>query len=256
MIGALRRTRGEAARLAPLVAAGARGGGTMGRCPICGPTVFVAMSDWLRDAWLCARCGSIPRQRALVLVLGREIPDWRARRIHEFAPSGPGSARLAREAPGYTASQYWPDVPPGGERYGLRCEDLERLTFPDASLDLVVSQDVFEHVFDPGRAFEEISRVLRPGGAHVFTVPWYSWQPTRVRARRRPDGGVEHHEPEDYHGDPVDARGSLVATEWGPELLDAVVANGGLVPTAYDALDRRRGIDGWFREVFVARKGW
>ena len=25
----------------------------------------------------------------------------------------------------------------------------------------------------PNKAFKEIERVLKPGGAHVFTVPWY-----------------------------------------------------------------------------------
>ena len=47
---------------------------------------------------------------------------------------------------------------------GVRCENLEELTFPDESIDLHISQDVMEHVFQPKRAFAEIARTLRPGG--------------------------------------------------------------------------------------------
>ena len=32
-------------------------------------------------------------------------------------------------------------------RDGVRCENLEALTFADSSIDLHVSQDVFEHLF-------------------------------------------------------------------------------------------------------------
>ena len=93
-----------------------------------------------------------------------------------------------RSATGYDASQYWPDVAPGATRDGVRCEDVTRLTFDDASLDLFITQDVFEHVLDAADGFAEIARVLRPGGLHVFTVPWYWWKPTLVRARRGEHG--------------------------------------------------------------------
>jgi hypothetical protein len=230
------------------------GHGNLGRCPVCGrATLFVALDSGLRDALVCLRCWSLPRQRALMTVLRTVAPDWRARRVHEFAPSGPASARL-REAPGYTASQYWPDVAPGEQRGGVRCEDLERLTFADASLDLVVTQDVFEHVLDPGRAFAEIARVLRPGGAHLFTVPWAHWEPTVVRARRAPGGELEHRLAPDFHGGPVDPEGALVATEWGRDLPEFVRAHGGLVTTVHEPRDRRRGLEGWFIEVFESRR--
>ena len=28
-----------------------------------------------------------------------------------------------------------------------------------------------EHIFDPSKAFSEIARTLKTGGAHIFTVP-------------------------------------------------------------------------------------
>ena len=229
------------------------GHGRLGWCPACERgVVFVALSDWLRDSYQCMRCGSIPRQRALMQVLDEVVPEWRRLRIHESSPDGASSQRLARDCEGYDASQYWPDVAPGARRDGVRCEDVTRLTFEDASLDLFITQDVFEHVLDAGRGFAEIARVLRPGGRHVFTVPWYWWKPTLIRARVG-DGGLEHLEPPDYHANPVDSSGSLVVTEWGWELPDLIYRESRMTTTVHAISDPRRGIVGAFREVMVSR---
>lgn len=41
-----------------------------GRCPICDTEVtFTAERAWFRDHLKCPRCGSIPRERALMYVI-------------------------------------------------------------------------------------------------------------------------------------------------------------------------------------------
>lgn len=57
------------------------------------------------------------------------------------------------------------DVPEGIETYNT---DLANLPLADASVDLIMSRSVFEHLQDPGAVYREFSRVLRPGGAVVF----------------------------------------------------------------------------------------
>src|SRR5262249_25600166 len=81
--------------------------------------------------------------------------------------------------------------------------------------DLVVTSDVFEHVLDPARGFSKIARTLRPGGAHVFTVPSYWWKQTLVRATRGEDGRIRHLKSADYHGNPIDEKASLVVPSGG-----------------------------------------
>lgn len=49
-------------------------------------------------------------------------------------------------------------------RVDLRQMDAEQLDFPDASFDLAVSFNAFEHFPDPQRVFKETLRVVRPGG--------------------------------------------------------------------------------------------
>ena len=47
----------------------------------------------------------------------------------------------------------------------------EQLDLPDASADILVSVDVIEHLPDPGKAFTEFLRVLRPGGQILAVTP-------------------------------------------------------------------------------------
>lgn len=225
-----------------------------GYCPICErKAAFVKASEWLRDGHYCLRCRGIPRFRALVRVLEAHFPAWRALRIHESSPSGAASDKLARECPGYVGTHLLPGVERGSTAAGYRCEDLSAQTFADATFDLVITQDVFEHVLEPARAFAEVARTLKPGGAHVFTLPWYYWKPTLVRAHR--EGGLTVHDQEpQYHGNPIDRRGSLVVTEWGSDLLPYIERCCGMQTTVEHLFDPGQAIDGEFRDVFVSRK--
>ena len=231
-----------------------RYGAWPGWCPICGArTLFVRKGGWDRDDCLCVRCRSIPRWRAMAVVLDEKLPTWKSLEIHESSPEGAFSRKLQAGAPGYSSSQFFPGVEPGTAVDGVRCEDLRKLTFPDSSLDLLVTQDVMEHVPDPDSAWREIARVLRPGGIHLFTVPLYP-QPTRERARQRPDGSVELLMEAQFHGNPVDPNGSLVVTEWGPDLLDRIRSVSGMETERISFQDRSRGLLGEFLDVLVSRK--
>jgi SAM-dependent methyltransferase len=46
--------------------------------------------------------------------------------------------------------------------------------FPDHSFDSVITNQVFEHVFNPEDFMKEITRVLKPGGHLLLTVP-FAW---------------------------------------------------------------------------------
>jgi SAM-dependent methyltransferase len=146
-------------------------------------------------------------------------------------------------------------VQPGASKGGVRCENLEKLTFADGSFDLVITQDVFEHVLHPAPAFREIERVLRPGGAHVFTVPLYKDRKTVVRAAGETNNITYLHKPM-YHGNPVDKKGALVVTDWGDDLLDFIGTNGGMTTTVFTFHDASMGLEAAFLDVFVSRKNF
>ncbi len=225
-----------------------------GWCPTCATnTVFRAEQPWLREHYRCLNCGSLPRERALMAVIEERFPAWRELVVHESSPVDRGaSARLARECPRYLPTQFFPGAPRGASVGGVRCEDLEALTFADASVDLHVTQDVMEHVFRPERVFREIARTLRPGGAHVFTVPLANGaRPSRRRARRGADGRVEHLDEPVYHGNPVDEGGSLVTIDWGYDICRHIHDACGLFTHVVQIDDAGRGIRARFLDVLV-----
>lgn len=49
---------------------------------------------------------------------------------------------------------------------------VENLPFDQESVDLIVTQEVLEHVADPFRAMREIYRVLKPGGLAYVQLPF------------------------------------------------------------------------------------
>jgi SAM-dependent methyltransferase len=226
-----------------------------GYCPICAsPTKFVAKQQWFRDHYFCERCGSLPRQRALIRVLEAQCPEWRDANIYEASPSGPASDRVMRDCPKYLASYCYPGVTLGTIHEGFRCEDLEQLTFPDDHFDIVITQEVFEHVFDYQRAFREVMRTLRPGGAHVFTTPKYKHLRKSQERAVRLNGKVVHLAEPEYHGNPIDSSGSLVTVHYGDDICDIIWKETGCPTTIYVIQEETTGTVAEFMDVFVTRK--
>lgn len=105
---------------------------------------------------------------------------------------------------------------------GIRHEDVENLSFADGQLDLIVSNDVFEHVPNPAKAFAECARVLKAGGIMLATIPFHWENDISVVRARLSNGQLEHILPPAFHGNPVSADGSLVFTDFGWDLLDTM----------------------------------
>ncbi len=61
---------------------------------------------------------------------------------------------------------------------GVLRGDATALPFDDATFDVVITSEVLEHIPDDVTAIAELTRVLRPGGRLVATVP--SWFPEVV----------------------------------------------------------------------------
>lgn len=239
-----------------------------GFCPICDAEVnFNAVSEkvlaqkwwpgWFRIALKCEKCKSPPRERAIAHMLTKLRPNWRELAIHESSPGGWAfSYKLRREAPGYVASQYDPTFPFGQMHSSgrWRNEDLEAQTFADETFDVVVTQDVFEHLFNPGRAAREICRTLKPGGLCLMTVPVVRpWGTTQRRASLK-DGQVVHHLPEQYHGNPVGDGKSLVTVDWSYGIGAYLTAKSGVPFSVLVLDDMTMGIRDPYNTLLVATK--
>lgn len=203
------------------------------RCTVCGSAKLVQIDgDALRESIRCTCCYALGRSQAVAQVLldrfGTGAQESLAEllrtapqlRVHELGFVG-GIADTLRGWSGYSTSEYFDDVPLGSPGpYGVRCEDVTRLTYADESFDIVLSQDVMEHVPDPRQGFAETFRVLRPGGAHIFTIPQDRDLRHSVTRTRLGPAGLEHLLPAAYHGDPVRQEGALVFTDFGLDVPD------------------------------------
>ncbi len=166
----------------------------------------------------CRRCGSTLRCMTLATALMRhlrsqhgapdtfaafsQLPEVRTLRVLEINEAG-GVTRFLAQWPGHVFARY-PDV------------DMRDLPYADASFDLVVHSDTLEHVPEPLRGLAECRRVLRDGGACVYTVPIIVGRLTRSRTGLPPS----------YHGNPADGEGYLVHTEFGADAWALPLAAG------------------------------
>jgi SAM-dependent methyltransferase len=207
-----------------------------GRCSVCGRrSLFLAgnmpHTEHLRESLVCVFCRSSSRKRHVALELLRYLglPNTslaqnktQLRRWHIYSAvfDDPIYRAIGAGNPNYTASEFFSDVLPGAHKNGVLCQTLEALTFADCSFDVVLTEDVLEHVRYPERAFCEIYRVLKPGGAHIFTVPLQLDTPTVERVRFHGDT-IEHLLPPEYHSDAL--RGQILAyRNFGIDLLNTL----------------------------------
>jgi hypothetical protein len=238
-----------------------------GYCPVCesaqtfraerdGPLDEKWFPNWFRGDLKCLGCLSIPRERAIAHVIEQVAPQWRQMSIHECSPSGVFSGKLQRQCANYITTQYDPSTPFGSlSPKGWRNEDLQNQTFADEIFDLVITQDVFEHLLLPGRAAREIARTLKFGGMAVMSVPLVrQWGGTRRRAALV-DGKVIHLLPEEYHGNPVGDGRALVTVDWGPEIAAYLSYHSGITFTAWFIDDLRIGVRDANNVIVLARKG-
>ncbi|MEO7308932.1 MAG: class I SAM-dependent methyltransferase [Chitinophagaceae bacterium] len=231
--------------------------GHKGYCPCCDQQVgFETWNYEMRETFKCLNCGCIPRERALMVTIEKYFPNWKTLSIHESSPAQRGtSVKLKANCNNYTTSQYYPGRPFGTVIDGHRNEDLEQQTFGDAQFDIVVTQDVLEHVYDPSKTFSEIARTLKPGGAHIFTTPLINKHfPSEVWATKGPDGNPIFTKTPEYHRNPVDPKGSPVTMHWGFDIVDHITAASGLSSTIESIDDLKFGIRSELIEVVVSRK--
>lgn len=213
-----------------------------GCCSVCGTfgvfTGPIAVGLSQRDLFACEECGTTLRYRDQATAILQHFACGAANsldgfvqttapqlEILEFGLRGPFVQRF-RTLPKYRQAYLFDDVPPGEEHDGVYCEDIRHTTFADEAFDLVITSDVMEHVSNWRDAVAETARLLRPGGAHIFTIPlrWPIPPTSRVRAKLV-DGKIVHLVAPRYHVSGTGGQ-ALVFTDFGADLLDEHVAAG------------------------------
>jgi len=224
---------------------------TIRRCPYCGPSLFVWLGPAATDV-RCIGCSAGVVQLGIGWALREHFRGLGKCDVCELSSRGALVGYLRRKARSVATSEYFADVAPGTQHNGVRCEDVQQLTYASASFDLVTHTEVLEHVPDDARAMAELLRVLRPGGAMIFTVPMHEGEHTVERARRRGDGTIEYLLEPVYHLDLLRPDGILAFRDYGLDILERLRA-AGFVDAKILAPSRRLDWLGGLR-VIAARK--
>jgi len=178
--------------------------------------------NW-RERLECPDCHMINRQRLITHLIRQRLAGKGKATIYFMEQVTPIFAWAKKTFPSLEiiGSEYLGyEYKSGDVVNGIRHEDVENLSFEDRSIDLIISNDVFEHVPEPKKAFAECARVLSSGGEMLATIPFHSQNAKSEVRARLVKGKLESLLPDQFHGNPVSAEGSLVFTDFGWDILD------------------------------------
>jgi SAM-dependent methyltransferase len=122
--------------------------------------------------------------------------------------------------PRFLGSAYAEDEGQRQALFPIPVEDLQALSFPDASFHVAIANEVFQHLPFLDRALAELARVLKPGGTLVATFPFLAFAQESVVRARMDNGEIRHVTDPQYGANPVDPKGSLVFEIPGWGILD------------------------------------
>ena len=146
------------------------------RCNICGEDSSTTLADLEREKPTCGSCGSTPRVRAIIRALSTELFRGESAALPDF-PSwkemrGLGMTDWIGYAEGlaekFTYTNTFLHQEP---RLDIGADEMP----PDwmGAHDFIISSEVLEHVLPPvSKAFDNILRLLKPGGVLILTVPY------------------------------------------------------------------------------------
>ena len=203
-------------------------------CPVCGGDQFVnepvlwpeLIEQWalspdevtyinLQQGFSCTRCKNNLRTMTLAAAVTNAF-DFSGT-FEEFCRNDSSIRQLAVvEINSAKHLSRFLQTLPGHALHSYPQLDMQRMSFADSSIDVIIHSDTLEHVPDSTEALRECRRILKPDGHLFYTVPIVIGRLTRTRRGLPPS----------YHGLPAVKRADcIVQTEYGAdfwcEIFDA-----------------------------------
>jgi SAM-dependent methyltransferase len=195
-------------------------------CPVCGSDRFTnrpvlwpeLIEEWelspdevaylnLQQGLCCADCENNLRTLTLAAAMTKAFAFTGS--FKDFCRDDPQIRKLTviEINPAKNLSPFLQSLPKHG-LHSFPQLDMQRMSFADSSIDVIIHSDTLEHVPDSKAALKESLRVLKPGGHLFYTVPVVIGRLTRTR----------HGLPRSYHGKPdVNRDDCVVQTEYGAD---------------------------------------
>ncbi len=133
-------------------------------CTVCDGS-FRRFIQLKNDELLCARCGSLPRDRRLYDLL--KNGNMLKGKMLDFSPSR-ALYRKFKQTPGieYFSSDF------ANEFISDDQFDITDIKLQDSFFDLIICYHILEHIPDDRKAIAELFRVLKPGGNVLLQTPF------------------------------------------------------------------------------------
>jgi SAM-dependent methyltransferase len=204
------------------------------KCTVCGSfTIIGVLNDNFRDDCRCIRCHASNRKRQIAYVLCKAMANNKIKSLNDLSSISNLSLSILNtetegalhhylsKINGYVCSEFFGSQYKSGDIVnGVMHQDLMALSFRDNFFDYIITSDVFEHIPDPYMGHQEVHRVLKPGGRHIFTVPFYQAEILdEKRASIDTEGKMTYHKNPWYHVDPIRPEGILTYTVFSLEML-------------------------------------
>lgn len=141
---------------------------------------------------VCPVCGSLPRQRRLVTLVGSLADKHHFSKVLHFSPLPELSVRFRHTFQHYFSSDFSDEFPAD-----LKL-DIRNITADDNSFDLIICYHVLEHIDDDRRAMHELYRVTAPGGLTLVQTPFKEGDTYENPAIVSPQDRLEHFGQEDH----------------------------------------------------------
>lgn len=120
-----------------------------------------------RDIWLEKKLKSIPAGLRILDAGAGELPYKELCSHLDYVSQDFGGYDGQGDGTGLQTSEW------DTSKIDIKCDIID-IPEPDASFDVVMCTEVLEHVPDPTRALNELSRLLKPGGRLILTAPFCS----------------------------------------------------------------------------------
>ena len=139
-------------------------------CPLCGcsDNSFIHLSNKYEISWnsACPNCNSRSRHRGLIFLYREYLENIKKSKILHFAPE----EVLRNEIKNLSHFEYFTtDIEMNNVDFPK--EDIQNLSFSNATFDFIMINHVLEHVQDDELAISELSRILKINGVAFITIP-------------------------------------------------------------------------------------
>lgn len=212
-----------------------------GYCAVCGKDVIMYYKgvqreqekkeerrSELRENFYCPICNATARWRYVISKVRRIYNKGMKVYMYEYnSPAYLAASNFVSNDDLIGSEYFGSDYKSGEYVNGVLHEDAANLSFENESIDIILSLDVFEHIYFYKEAFEEIYRVLKPNGKLILTIPMNPENEfTKDRAKIE-NGETTFIESPIYHGGANHTDfGVLVYTDFGWDIISIIKSIG------------------------------